>query len=272
MIDKGIVKKSFSKAALTYDTSATLQKEVVVKLVSFIEALRGEPVCHGVHIQPDGALYPDKELILDIGCGTGSLMEEAGKTFSRSVFFGCDIAFPMLLRARTKLGKGFNPAAADCEYLPFRDASFDVAASSLTYQWADISVAFKEASRVLKDGGLFAFSTLGPATLNELRACLRSPMDIGFRDRCAVLALLKNAGFELSALETHIIVKEYNDIWGLIRNLKNIGAAPPVDVHDNCLSKGALLKEASRLYSERFGRDGYITATYEVILAAARKI
>lgn len=285
--DKVTIKKSFSRAADTYDASSALQREVAGDLARCVEALVGSRVSgHPVYeraglerMLAEVRLPARTEKVLDIGCGTGHLTAELKKVCRASEVYASDIALPMLLKARENHGDRLL-AASDCESLPFAPSSFGLVASSLTYQWAsDLAGAFREAGRVLRPGGLFVFSTLGPSTLNELKASYREASGssgastlMEFKGMDEISDALKLAGLELVSLESMPVFKRYADLRALLRTLKNIGASPSVNRHKG-LSMGTLLKEAGRVYAKRFPAPGGlgIIATYEVIFAAARQ-
>ena len=94
-----------------------------------------------------------------------------------------------------------------------------------------------------------------------------------FKGADEIAGLIKNAELEAVTIENIRIVKGYPHLTGLIRTLKNIGASPNRNTGGKGLSKGALLKEAGRIYGERHPVPGGtgIQATYDVIYAAARK-
>ncbi len=259
--DKSAVKRSFSRAAATYDSFADFQYEVAREVS---DALRG--------LLPEGATGRGMS-VLDIGCGTGSLAGLVLSSLPEARVYGCDLAFPMLRMAGGKLGWGlYGLAGADCEALPFRDSSFDCAASSLTYQWAgDLSSALAEANRVLRPGGPFAFSTLGPETLVELRECYPWYRGLEFRDSDEVLDGLEKAGFEYISADKRIVKKDYKDLFDLLRRLKRIGASPPLE-RGKGLAPGRELREAGAAYARRFPSGGSgVTASYGLITVTARK-
>ncbi len=80
-IDKNIIKKSFSKAALTYDASSKLQRDVADYLIKILCGFQGGlvnckayPHYHNQKKQKNSLLAGKKPpLVLDIGCGTGAL-------------------------------------------------------------------------------------------------------------------------------------------------------------------------------------------------------
>lgn len=271
-VRKSAIKASFSKAAPTYDENCGLQREVASMLAGLaasrapvpLSAPTGSILSTGCHLSA-----------LDIGCGTGALMDKLAEKLPGIRFTGSDVSLPMLLKASEKGASRL--VAADCEALPFIDAEFDIAASSLAYQWAgDTLEAFKEAARVLRPGGLFAFSTLGPGTFSELKSVYSSIRGhdeaIRYKSREKLLKLMVEAGFEAVRAEEVSIVKVYAGLFDFIKTLKGIGAAPKGETGPG-LSSGALLRKADRIYRERFPcPDGQgITATYNVILMIAIK-
>ena len=92
--------------------------------------------------------------LLDVGCGTGSLMRQA---FERGFdVTGIDASSGMLERARELLGAdGPESLLASATELPFRDDSFDTAiASGSLVHIPEIAQAASEMLRVVKSGGL----------------------------------------------------------------------------------------------------------------------
>lgn len=269
--DKITIRRSFSEAASTYDSSAGLQKEVADELAAMATGLAAMKEYACSSSTATGPVFTDtSHLVLDIGCGTGRLIGSLKKSFPGSMVLGSDIALPMVRKAREKL-KACGLTVSDCEALPFADSIFDIVASSLTYQWTDLKASIGEAQRVLKPGGVLLFSTLGPATLRELRECTGAGAPAEFKDAGEVSAELKKAGFIEAAAESKTIVKRYGSLMELIKTLKNIGAAPrPSDCRDKGLSA---LRRAGAAYKERFpAPEGGITATYEVIFASGIKV
>jgi ubiquinone/menaquinone biosynthesis C-methylase UbiE len=96
--------------------------------------------------------------VLDIGCGTGSLLLALLNKFSRSLLTGMDPYQPFVERARATLGAdrlGYVIGAA--EKLPFRNGAFDCCLSLLVFQEIrDHGAALKEMHRVTRSGGIVA--------------------------------------------------------------------------------------------------------------------
>jgi malonyl-ACP O-methyltransferase BioC len=269
------IKKKFSAAAGEYETRADFQAEVAGELLSFM----GRTL-------PLSGLSPNADSrplcrVLDTGCGTGRLMRDLyDDGEKKAVFFGLDMALPMLIEAKkSRRGMG-GLVNALCETLPFRHRAFDHVVSNLAYQWVrDIKGAFAEVERVLLPGGSFSFSTLGRATLNELRICLETA-DSGrrrfslaqFAGLDEIKEALKAAGLQLVDVKEKRQLRPYKNPMHLLKTIKHTGASARGEVPENTLSRGTFLKKALNVYEKKFSRpDGTVRATYEVILITARK-
>ena len=266
------IKRSFSQAAATYDEFALFQKDVVLEVFEKLSQMLGQRAHATAKVGPAGK-SAEKSFFLDIGTGTGALAALVSDSMAGTKACASDIAAGMLQKAREKHGDALSLAAADCCSLPFREGVFDSIGSSLALQWAsDLPLALSEAARVLKPGGLFVFSTLAPSTLWELRECYKSYDRIEFQDRASIENAIKASGLDAVFIEERLIKRRYDSFIELLKALKNIGAAPPME-RGKGLSPGKRLKEAERLYAERFPcAQGGIEASYGLIIAGLRKV
>lgn len=167
--------------------------------------------------------------------------------------------------------------AMDEEFLPFRDASFDLALSSLSLHWVnDLPGALLQIRRVLKPDGLFLAALFGGATLYELRHCLyEAEMDMcgGAGAHISPFAtvedcgqLLQRAGFALPVVDRLRLELTYESSFQLMHELRAMGETNSLLRRARRPLPRRLFMEAERLYKNRFGDGlGHIKATFEII-------
>jgi ubiquinone/menaquinone biosynthesis C-methylase UbiE len=117
---------------------------------------------------------PHPRDVLDLGCGTGRLLERAAERWPDARFAGVDIASNMIAEAKRKYGGDdrFRFEVADAAALPLDPASIDVAFSTLSFHhWADQLAGLRQVARVLRPGGLFVLADIQPPLL--LRPVMR---------------------------------------------------------------------------------------------------
>ena len=155
----------------------------------------------------------DGEKVLDVGCGSGTLLIDAKARYPKSDFVGIDpdkkvlqLAERKLIQAgvRARLVQGF------AQELPFPSASFDLVISTLIFHHLSASVkreAAREIYRVLKERGRFLLADLGKpeSTLNKLLLNLGSIFDgrANMKDNIEgkLPVLLQETGFKVKELE-----------------------------------------------------------------------
>jgi len=111
------------------------------------------------------ALPPRIGRLLDIGCGTGGLIERLAPRIEEGL--GVDASREMLALARTRLAERglahVSVRQADMYRLALPDAAFDAVTLQMVLHYAeDPAAALAEACRVLKPGGVLAMVDLAP--------------------------------------------------------------------------------------------------------------
>jgi malonyl-CoA O-methyltransferase len=255
-VDKRKVAAAFSRQAHQYDAYAELQRSVVARLLERIDAATPAP-----------------RFALDVGAGTGSVVEALLERHAGLVAAGVDLAHGMVRAARRRSGP--RHVVGDAESLPFRSGSFDVVASASAYQWMEhLGPAFAEARRVLAPGGTFAFALFGGDTLHELRDAWRCAGDSGdrthaFFSREQVATALAEAGFADASVVMERTVEHHADLPSLLRALKRIGAGNAAPGPGGGLADRRRLLRAAEAYERRRERGG-LPATWDVVFATAR--
>ncbi len=258
-LDKRFIKKSFNRAAKSYDDAAILQEEVLHRLLQRLPYIRHQP-----------------QIVVDLGCGTGKGIAGLARHYPRARIIGMDIAEQMLARARPRFGRLRRKrlVAADLEQLPFAAQSFDLVFSSLALQWSnDPRATLAECARVSRPGALLMFASFGPGTLGELAAAWQMldsrPHVHRFVDMHDVGDAMLAAGFEQPVVDAEVIRLEYGELRGLLDDLSNAGASN-ADI-DRCrgLTTPRKLARLEDCYRQHGMRDGKFLASYEVVYGHA---
>lgn len=102
--------------------------------------------------------------VLEIGCGTGIILEEVSK-FANSAL-GIDLSPGMIEKARKK---NLNVKVANATKIPFPDNSFDLVYSfKVLAHIPEIKKVVSEAVRVIKDDGVLILEFYNPFSLKRL--------------------------------------------------------------------------------------------------------
>lgn len=254
--DKRQVAASFSRAAASYDAVAELQRTVGNALIERL---------------PTG-LQPSRWL--DLGSGTGYFSRTLASRFSASEGLALDIAEGMLRHARP-LGGAAAFVAGDAESLPLRGESVEFIFSSLALQWCeDFAAVLREATRVLRPGGIFAFSSLCSGTLQELRDSWQAVDGFAhvnrFRSFEAYQQLCAASGLDLVGLDVQPQVLHFPELRQLTGELKALGAHNLNPGRPGGLTGRARIRALIDAY-ERFRTTSGLPATYQVVYGVLRK-
>lgn len=262
--ERSKVRLAFDRAADSYDAAAVLQRIVADRLAERLpQAL--------ALIKPER--LPALRL-LDAGCGTGYGGGLLKGRLPEACLIELDLAPAMVRATRSKRPDALG-VCADMTALPLTDGCLDLVWSSLALQWlGDGRQAFADIARCLKPGGVLQFASLGPATLWELNHAFADVDDYRHVNRFAPVealsASLAAAGFDDIQLTSENVVMPYDDLSGVVRDLKAIGARRVLENGvPGLMGKSRWQQAAARYDSLR--QDGKLPATYEAIYGLARK-
>jgi malonyl-CoA O-methyltransferase len=278
-LDTATGQRRFSQAAAGYDSVAVLQDLVRTELLDRLEVVQLQPA-----------------VVLDLGCGTGqgtaALLERyaplqplkarakamLGLTPkpSQARVIGIDSAVGMLAAAAERVAghRQGELVAADVCALPYPAAYADLVFANLLLPWiADPDTLFAEVRRVLRPGGLFAFATLGPDTLHELRAASKAvddtPRVLEFTDMPELARGLQQAGFADPVLDRDQHRLTYSGTASLFADLRALGATNRRKDRAGHLTGRARLDALSDAYEMHRDVTGRLPVTCEVIYGHA---
>ncbi|ECY8166277.1 methyltransferase domain-containing protein, partial [Salmonella enterica subsp. enterica serovar Bovismorbificans] len=147
-VNKQAIAAAFGRAASQYEQHASLQQHSADALLTLLTGRQFASV-------------------LDAGCGPGRMSRYWRERGSEVT--ALDLSLPMLQQARDRQA-AHHYLLADIEAIPHDAEVFDLAWSNLAVQWCgDLRDALSELYRVVRPGGVVAFTTLCQGSLPELR-------------------------------------------------------------------------------------------------------
>lgn len=103
---------------------------------------------------------PNARRVLDLGAGSGTLLDDLAVRAPTAQIFAMDIAEGMLRVAKQRHDAGF--AVSDARALPITTGVFDVVVSAFVlFNVPEPVAALREVVRVLRPGGMFGMATWG---------------------------------------------------------------------------------------------------------------
>jgi malonyl-CoA O-methyltransferase len=256
-LDAARVRRSFDRAATTYDAAAVLHTEVRGNLLARLDLMKLAP-----------------RVAVDAGAGTGHASQALIRRYPKALIIALDSSHRMLQAAgrRQTWLRRFARVCADAAHLPLAEGSVDLIISNLMLQWCDLDAVFAEFRRVLAPHGLVSFTTLGPDTLRELRSAWRaadSRTHVNqFIDMHDIGDALVRAGFASPVLDVERYTLTYPDLRRVAADLKDTGA------HNATMGRARGLTGRRRFAAvevayETYRQDGRLPATYEVVFGHA---
>ena len=250
MFDKLKIKSNFNKAHKTYNQAAILQKMVAKKLVTLA--------------QKD---FVSADKILDLGSGTGFIADAVLFNFKNPKIFQLDIANQMLINNPFDTPK----IVADIEALPFRENIFDLALSSLSFQWLnDLKNSISQILKILTSNGSFYFSIIADGSLQELKKTQKQCNTNLSINQFNSVTELKQILSDLKVnyqIKSETIVLEYQNFYALLKSIKSIGAS--YSKNKTYLSRKQF-GDMNSFYLNNFNLDNKVFASWQVVFVTIK--
>ena len=173
----------------------------------------------------DAAGIEAGQRILDVACGTGTLLRMVAERHPRAALAGIDIDANVLARARSKVGSSAGLELASATAIPFASGTFDVVLSSLAFHHLtrdEKAESMREILRVLRPGGEFHLGDFGAPHTRSMRVASFLTEKVGREhvdDNYAglLVPMLYDAGFG-NVEET----ARFASIFGTLRTLRAV--------------------------------------------------
>lgn len=253
-----MLQRAFDAAAPDYDSVAAVQAEIRERMLERLALLRIEP-----------------GTVLDLGSGTGGGAAALGRRYRRARVLAADLSPRMLQRVPRALP--WRPriarVAADARYLPLATDSVDMVFSNLMLQWVpDPEPVFRECVRVLTSRAVLMFSSLGPASLGELRRAWDGADHAShvnpFLDMHDIGDALVRAGFAEPVLDVETLTVTYPDLDRMLRELRLGGSVNLARGRRRGLTGRGRLEAMRRAYESQ-RRDDRLPVTLEIVYGHA---
>jgi malonyl-ACP O-methyltransferase BioC len=239
------IERRFSAAATTYDHYALVQRSVAEESARLLRIHAPPPAC-----------------ILDIGCGTGAVIQALGSDYALT---GLDISQAMITEACLK-----NPGDIDwihADILEYTcDTPYDVLVSASTLHWLrPLDDLFAHLQGLLVPGGLAVFALMLDGSLSELHA-LRAAYSPGKQKgplpgADEVADAMSRSGFSVASTHFQSFKSHYPEAATLIRHLHNSGVTARTT--SKALTRGEL-NELTQAYDTLVRDAKGVYATWQV--------
>ena len=170
--------------------------------------------------------------VLDVGCGAGRFLRLAADRGAR--VSGIDATLELLAIAGERVPEA-DLRQGDLQFLPFHDAAFDVVTGFNSFFYAaDVVAAFRDARRVLREGGQLALTAFG-----RPEQCESSPLfdylgplmpklavdedDSETHEPGVIEGLLERAGLTTTEAGYITITEEHPDLGTVLREWMSVG-------------------------------------------------
>lgn len=209
-----------------------------------------------------------------VGAGDGGMARLLESQFGIENIVQLD-ASPVMAARAALAAPSARTLVADEESLPLDEASLDLIVAPLTLHWAnDLPGSLIQMRRALKPDGLLLAALFAGTTLQELRTHLTnaevetagglSPRVAPMADLRDLGGLLQRAGFALPVADREIIPVEYSNPLRLLSDLRAMGETNVMRERHKAPMRRDTLARMLELYAGTAGKDGKVTATFEI--------
>jgi malonyl-CoA O-methyltransferase len=251
--ERRAARRAFDRAR-KFDSACFIHDEARARLDARLDVMRLTP-----------------KVAVDLGCATGRGAAVLAARYSGARVLAVDSSLGMLRAAAATAAPAVDVLGGDAEALPLRAGCAEIVLANLVLPWCRPDRLFAEAARVLADGGALLFATLGPDSLQEVRAAFAA-VDEKIHVHAAFdmhdlgdLALA--AGLAEPVLDVDRIEVTYPDVAGLVRDLRAVGGMNVAGARRRTLTGrrrwGRFVERLPR------GAEGRLAVTVELILGQA---
>lgn len=255
MLDKQQVQRQFDRSASVYDNLAGMQEEMAIQLLD--------------NIPPD--VLGKASSIVDLGCGTGVVLQHLQKRIKHTDLYALDLAEGMLQQAKlTEPSVCYQQG--DMVALPYADNSFDVVLSNASLQWCDLNNALAEIVRVSKPGAGVYFSTFLSGTLHQWRQqwmteAERQQHRLLSSDN--VIATLSDFPLAETSIKQMQWLQPFDNLSDAVKSISHLGAGNASVSRNGGLLGRQRYQQIQQWFNLQKDSQGKVNLPYEVAFVSA---
>lgn len=250
--EKRAARRAFDRAR-DFDTACFIHDEARTRLLERLELVRLDP-----------------KHIVDLGCATARGANALAARYPAARVLAIDSSAGMLRCAAANATSTVAVVGGDAERLPLRSSCVELVLANLVLPWCRPERVFAELARVLTEGGVALFATLGPDSLQEVRsafAAVDQPIHVHAAfDMHDIGDLALAAGLAEPVLDVDRLTVTYADVPALVRDLRAMGAVNVAGARRRGLTGPARWR---RFEAGLGSAQGRFAVTVELILGQA---
>ena len=211
--DANAAKRVFDRVGSSFDSADVVHSEARCKLLERLNTVDLTP-----------------RVIIDLGAATGKGTLALARRYPAARVLAADSSIRMLEQVvqRCLAVEHIHPVMSDAQCLPVASNSVDLIFANLILPWCVPETVLAEVSRVLVEGGLLVFTTVGPDTLQEVRNAWRKVDDKihvhGFTDMHHIGDLVVRAGLVDPVMDVDRLEVTHTGLKALVYDLRACGA------------------------------------------------
>lgn len=246
------IAKAFGRKALTYDSTAFIQRRMIERLSHFVTA--------------DSVKSP----WLDAGCGTGLLGSIFQEKSMATPLFYTDLAFASLrfLRGKSPHCRVFQ---SDIETMPVTSGAFATVVTTSVLHWLhEQENAIREICRILMTGGHFVFTEFLEGSFSELcglRQKRKLPLPVHFLTEEELHAMLAKCGLAVCRYAMQSEECYFPSALQVLKNVSDVGATAVAGAR---LSRRQIMSLCQE-YDDEFGTEKGVRVSWRSVCGIARK-
>jgi malonyl-CoA O-methyltransferase len=213
------------------------------------------------------------ERILCLGATSQRVLTELSERFPQARIYLADFSAVRMHAITDTVNFPMTQIPMTSEAIPLADQSVDLIVSHCVLQWCELLKLVPEFFRILTPEGLLMFTTLGPASLQEIKQAWA--FDVGYRhvndfsDMHDMGDLLLKHRFVDPVMDMEMYQVCYSDVRQIIQDLKHLGSCNIHPHRRRGLMGKAVFDGFIQAYRQLVDEQGKLPLSWEIVYGHA---